>query len=56
MKKITLSFLFSILGAVALSQTTPKDIVDKFFDKWEKDELQAIDYAFSTSKIHQCKG
>lgn len=50
MNKIFLIFLFLLCFACALNaQKVSSDITNKFFEIFENDALQAIDYAFATN-------
>jgi hypothetical protein len=55
MKTITLRIsifclLFALVSFRGISQSTIKEITDKFFILYSSDPLKAIDYAFSTNK------
>lgn len=47
-------FLLFILSQ-SHAQTSSKEITDAFFVKYQKDQMQAIDFAFSTSKYINTK-
>lgn len=44
-------FLFIVFNSSLFAQNTTKEIEDKFFEKYHKDALKAIDYAFGTNKF-----
>jgi hypothetical protein len=49
MKKIFLLFLFLFLSKSTYSQTTPEDIIKKFFETYQKNTGKAIDDIYATN-------
>jgi len=52
MKKIIFSLLLCciIISVNIYAQSTPEEVIDKFFELYEKDTDAAVDYVFSTNK------
>lgn len=54
--KYTFSLILCfILAGNLFAQNTTKEIEDTFFEKYRKDALKAIDYAFGTNKFIEVK-
>ena len=54
MKQLVL-FVCLLFCFLAKSQSSPEEITDRFFEKYKKDPMSAIDYIFSTSKYIDAK-